>query len=1462
MTLDNKTLDFLDELRRKSGQAIPDPADQEIPSNPNMSTLQAVGTVMFGPPLKGAGYMLTKALSGLSALTTFIPSLIHQLETNTNIYDKAWGMQEDGTYKNPGQFNPAGLASGLGDAVSAAFQNSVRTAQSKNLNELAINPVSGAEVLKNLPGELGESFRRTDRASQIATAVLGFGLEVLLDPTAKIAQGVRHGVKVGSKVVGGATKLASGLGASDKVADITGRLAANIATGNVIAGPIAMGLREASDAYRNRLINVAMNATDRRKAISAQTTLEWLYGPMSMARDEFKPLANQLVSLKQELPKFMLKASGLSAMAVAGLPAKSASEARELFAVVATNPRTSELSTKAIDRLLELGVKKEHIDAVGSTFYEANRKLISFLEEGRGVIQGMDKPLYTVDHLREVYYINADRRSRQNWLHFLMSRNTPGSWQIHNLGIRQRLEERLGIATVKDLSKVPNAVIANNAHKLDLRTDKGTRAVLATTKTGVDEVADVAFPTPSNVVTEVDIKAAAPFDTGNKLSEQFPANYARRIVEARKKQHAKITAQIEQLDALIYKQVPAGSEDIGRSSGLMKPQTQALIERRNKLIAAQELIESRMDDVNILDKDVGIPPKSVKLLTEKLEPDLGPPNELVGTPAAAMKSKVTKPSVIPEEDVFTPEQRKDYVEALIQFANKDRLANDATPKLFAYNPDHSPKVRFEAEKSDARRQTLEDLIAFTDNYLDNLPVTPSQSVRAELHKALDEAIAYVPGDVEFVRGHGLKAAKDVVKDAGTWSKYLIDAGYVTTAGADTAVIAEPYVDEIFKPLLGPIKEFTARAAIQAELVSDLAADVHVYSEMKKRGLVLTAKQIQELPEGQRHMWRPVDNIYQRGADGEQLFAHEMDLATINAINRALSSEVKIPQAIQWASQLFKRNALLYYPASHMTQWLGNIALLKAAGYGNLVGDEAKFAKDIRRVWTSMLSADELFEDAIRSGVTVSASLADNATANNLLRRHLTQPKTDDLKGTLSGIFNGIHTLVSGGGMAAIKGATLASEAMGASTVQAFDNASHKLSAGALYSTSDQLLRLYVYKHEVEKALKPIIDSNPQLKGWLKKDAPLLDIDSLVKYHESSAGKTAPIFDAERLETIKEAYRQIRENAAMVANDVGLNMADVPRLATYLSRSGVVPFVNFQMKSVGRTLRWMDETPWVFTPYFTLQRNANQTFNDNPEDFESDVATLPEHVRGGLIIPTNERNSQGYPIYMDLARWSPFGMFLGQNTGFGTDKFQQPNSLVSMPIGEVVSRLLTEEGREPGQSFPAFAAATLARTYGIAGIGPGSPQIDALAKAIERTTFSVDEEGNVHPREPSSLEKALVAYNNIPKRIGEVFDFKDTGTATGNPKPNVALRNRTTPEVAATRIFVPGYGYAPDKELTVAEIMKKADIAINKLEREIASYNNRPHLTAADGQRIQQLQERIMLIEAQRSRAIDKLRIGE
>lgn len=79
-------------------------------------------------------------------------------------------------------------------------------------------------------------------------------------------------------------------------------------------------------------------------------------------------------------------------------------------------------------------------------------------------------------------------------------------------------------------------------------------------------------------------------------------------------------------------------------------------------------------------------------------------------------------------------------------------------------------------------------------------------------------------------------------------------------------------------------------------------------------------------------------------------------------------------------------------------------------------------------------------------------------------------------------------------------------------------------------------------------------------------------------------------------------QQAKQRAAEIGNEVALNYFETPRFVRTLTQSGVVPFMKFQWKAMGRFGEWMDERPWQFAPYYKAQFNGNEAFSDKPEDW--------------------------------------------------------------------------------------------------------------------------------------------------------------------------------------------------------------------------------------------------------------------
>lgn len=429
---------YLDEMLKKMQQTTP------VANTPDIQPDLPKPNPAFSPlrNLEAAGgALLTKTVAGLSTPGQFVLGMFNQLEQDLSIYDELYGKKEDGTYDNrAGKFHWDKLDDVGKRVLSAGWDQAQRTFNSDNLTDLGSNVISGAQILKQLPGSLGEDFRDQKQGSKIATAILGFGLEMVTDPAGVLGKG--------AKVVGKGVTTAAGL--SDNVASITGRLAGNLASGNIVAGPIAMGLRETSLKVRSVAQRMADDTNNPQMAARASNFLEWAYGPMSLATKAMRPVLNQYAALKEELPKQMLKASSMAATITGGIPARFRKEAQDQFSVLASNLVDSPEAIAAREKLLRLGVKNDQIDAVSRTFFDGNKQIIGLLDEGKDLIPDLDVKLRP-EHLRQTYRMFMNPSVLHSHLDALIAANTPASFQVAQGHLRNRLDEAFGLTQGQQL---------------------------------------------------------------------------------------------------------------------------------------------------------------------------------------------------------------------------------------------------------------------------------------------------------------------------------------------------------------------------------------------------------------------------------------------------------------------------------------------------------------------------------------------------------------------------------------------------------------------------------------------------------------------------------------------------------------------------------------------------------------------------------------------------------------------------------------------------------------------------------------------------------------------------------------------------------------------------------------------------------------------------------------------------
>ena len=179
--------------------------DTPTPSfeNPLKTGLDLSGNV-FQDIQQVAGYGIAKTLAGISTPGQVVMGFFNALETDKSQYEQLRRYdQKDGKVK----FQWDKLDDLFSNAGRSAIAQAQRNWQSSNLTEWGQNSLSGAELLKNLPGSLGEAFNKDDTRTKVGTAVMGFLLDMALDPTGWVVKTGKVATE-GSKLFG-STKIGS-----------------------------------------------------------------------------------------------------------------------------------------------------------------------------------------------------------------------------------------------------------------------------------------------------------------------------------------------------------------------------------------------------------------------------------------------------------------------------------------------------------------------------------------------------------------------------------------------------------------------------------------------------------------------------------------------------------------------------------------------------------------------------------------------------------------------------------------------------------------------------------------------------------------------------------------------------------------------------------------------------------------------------------------------------------------------------------------------------------------------------------------------------------------------------------------------------------------------------------------------------------------------------------------------------
>lgn len=1508
-----------DELFNRFNKVVPQtPFIEDEKQVPDYSTPIAAG---LGAAERLGGSLLTNTVKGISVIGQSILGAFEYLETNQGAYDdlvqndKHKGFTWDNIKETVGQTGQ--LAYG---AAKAGVSQGERILQSKNLTELNDNAFSGVELLQNLPGEAGKFYRDMDNKwAKFATSVAGIGIEILLDPSSLIGGAAYKGT---SALVGKAAKSGR---VSQRMADVAGRAASNLATGNWTGGAVAMGAREGAFAAREKLVNIANKfGPNSKRGRAAGTILEWAMGPSAFATNgQMRYVLQQYAALTEDLPKDMLRIAQTTATVVSRLPEKQQTEAQKLFGELAA-AKSQEAEEAALEKLTKLGIRRNEAASLGQAYRDANLRLLNIVKETAGNLPGMEKlsEAMTEYHVRRTYRMFVDPKVREDWLDYLVKKNTAGSWQLKHTDLRNRFMQGLGI---KEKAPIPDIELNFPPRGFDPATDQPVdmKFGAATNRADGPVVGGMQTFAPKTVKTAPDaINPNLERYQGLKqqlnnidrlIQEASPGRDADKYIRIRER----LTKQIEDLDKVtaglgpvapaskkiqsLQKQIDILEGAIERSSF---DKLDKLTDRRNKLQAMLENELGRIADgpanrqyqqnparFDMRFQDPANP-------TPQLDMDFRPP-------AQQIDMDFTKPDPIDidftdmmselkesGDHIYIPqvglskEVKLEYADALQKFLDEDDVAKQSSFVGFKMDENGVTQADFKKRMKSAQNLTLARIGEFTADWARAKDI-PEEEVE-KLVAAVKNSLTYVPGSREFVSLVRTKSQSLADLDPQLQQIMRAEIGLYQV---DTAAVSPRTLDPVFHDLFGLIDNFSINAADQGVKVGALAARAKIYDEMRKRGLVFTQAELNANPKLKAlGGWTRVDAPFMQGKDdATEYYAQYSNIRAIDAIDKSLGEpKGGLSKGLAHASNLFRRAALGTDPSAHATQFLGNIAMLQMMGMRNLFGDDVNIVKGMSQSFKSVMLNDDAFKDAVDAGVMVTQTLISGQENQHLARTLLHLPtiaeKNGDKLGAMTTIFRMAHDILGGTERAVASGARQTVDLLSNAArpvfkdgTQAVELTERFLSPAAMFQLADQMTRLFAYRAALAHKTQDILKLAPGLSNFVSDSGTRINWDEAIKHFQEIGVKQGkdPAAIAEQLGKLQQAHKIMREQSAMLANDVALNYSDVPMVITQAARTGVIPFVKFQYKATGRIMQFMDERPWAFSPYYAAQRNLNQGLNPDPDSFDEQRDNLSPQVRDAFVIPTGQVDSMGRQEFLDLSRWLPFGMYTKAANGGQSDGSLEPGpgSLVSTPIIDLYGTILNaEEEKAPGQSVASFVAGKIAETFSPAGVGPGSRKVEALARAIQESAFYVDENGQPATREPSTLEKGIVAYAEAPERITQAINnipelvrgLPITESATGRPKPPTAGRPRTTVEQNWGRYAVPGYGFSSDQEKTVLEYDQRYETRINDLKSQITQIinNSQQGMSMADMKQVETLQATIEKLELQRATKNQNLILGE